>query len=257
MPKGKRRARMLERNNAKNSEAKPTGEGSTTPANPVIPPTNPPTQVPKTVGTPAKAETKVASVPGSEQKAPAPQVSPAAQATEKVDEPPKGDGANPLLRFAKKKAVRHTLAPFKVDTTSVKLNLTTTRPRTIYKYDIKIYRVRDNKRASVVLSKEEAMQAMILLRNNPTAQQLMKGAFWYDFKALFYSKYSFEKTTFSITMSDKVYELDIVPTEFMTITDAQSLDERATQALMTSIMYETSVDKYAWIPSFILGSSSV
>ena len=108
----------------------------------------------------------------------------------------------------------------------------------------------------VNLSKEEAMQAMILLRNNPTAQQLMKGSFWYDFKSLFYSKYSFEKTTFSITMSDKQYELDILPTESMTITDEQSIDERATQALMTLIMYETSVDKYLRMLGSTLGSCS-
>ena len=243
MPKGKRRARALERINAKNNEAKPAGETSTLPVNPQIPATNPPKEVPKPVETTAKAENTVAAVPGSGQKAPAPQVSQAPSLSEEVNEPAKGAGANPLLRFAKKKNVRHTMASFKVDTSSIRMQLTTTRPRTIYKYDVKIYRVRDDKRVSVVLSKEEAIQAMILLRSNPTAQQLMKGAFWYDFKALFYSKYSFEKTTFSVTLSDKVYELDITPTEFMTITDAQSLDERATQALMTSIMYETSVDK--------------
>lgn len=241
MPKGKSRKRAIERKNAKLNEAAAAGSNNATAANPGIPPANPPTKEPTEVDTTKNGGINAATNPPPEQKVQASQApKPVEEAAEEVAE---GAGSSSILRFAEKKVTKHPLPSFKVDTTAVKLVINPVRPRTIYKYDIKIYRVQDGKRVAVNLSKEEAMTAMELLRKDPTAQQLMKGVFWYDFKALFYSKYSFPETKFSITMSDKVYELVIAPTESMTITDWRSIDERATQALMTSIMYETSLEK--------------
>ena len=247
---------MLERNNAKNGDVQPVPGNKATPAVPENKAASPPNVEPTKVSEPAimaNASSGMSKPDQVMQASNAPTATQESQAAEKVAE---SAGADTLLRFSKKKTVHHSLAPFKVDTTAVRLCISSSRPRTLYKYDIKVYRIRDKQRVAVNLSKEEAMQAMILLRNNPTAQQLMKGSFWYDFKSLFYSKYSFEKTTFSITMSDKQYELDILPTESMTITDEQSIDERATQALMTLIMYETSVDKYLRMLGSTLGSCS-
>ena len=171
---------------------------------------------------------------------------PTASSENAVEQDPLAEKYNEtFITKAMKKASNNRGRTFRVTTSLVKLNWRSTRPFSIYKYDLKmVVRVGGVEKKSL-LNKEETMKVMSNLRNDPKAREMMHNVFWSDFKSLFFSRESIPQTSFIVPLDERrEVEVKITPTETITMTDMfRDADERFIQAFSNAIMFETTMDK--------------
>lgn len=130
-------------------------------------------------------------------------------------------------------------------TSLVKLNWRSTRPFSIYKYDLKlVVRVNGVEKKSL-LNKDEMKTVLINLKKDAKAMEMFHSVFWSDFKSLFFAHDSIPQTSFTVNLDEKrEVDLIITPTETITMTDMfRDADERFIQAFSNAIMYETLMEK--------------
>lgn len=150
-----------------------------------------------------------------------------------------------FITRAAKKTAHNTGRSVNVTTSLVKLNWRSTRPFSIYKYDLKlVVRVNGVEKKSL-LNKDEMKTVLINLKKDAKAMEMFHSVFWSDFKSLFFAHDSIPQTSFTVNLDEKrEVDLIITPTETITMTDMfRDADERFIQAFSNAIMYETLMEK--------------